>query len=130
MGPEIGRGELPPRLLIIDDEPAMTRSLARVFSDFTVHTANAVGTAIEILRRIGGADAILCDFLIPPQDGADLYEAVAREWPGLEERIVFMTGSAALDRAEQFLATVPNPRIEKPFELRAVRALVSAAASR
>ena len=47
----------------------------------------------------------------------DLYQALADRQPGLEARVVFMTGGAFTQRARDFLARVNNPRLEKPFEL-------------
>jgi hypothetical protein len=54
----------------------------------------------------------------------DLYEELRRILPGLERRVVFMTGGAFTPRAREFLEQVPNPRIDKPFDLRQVRALL------
>jgi len=38
--------------------------------------------------------------------------------------MVFMTGGAFTSRARTFLSTVPNLRIDKPFDLSNIRALV------
>jgi hypothetical protein len=51
----------------------------------------------------------------------DLFDEVARRFPGRQHQIAFMTGGAFTPRAAQFLARVSNLRIEKPFDLRAVR---------
>jgi len=45
--------------------------------------------------------------------------------PGKEACVVFMTGGAFTDRAKQFLATVPNEVIEKPFSLQDLERIVA-----
>jgi hypothetical protein len=45
----------------------------------------------------------------------ELYDAIRQAHPGMEQRIVFMTGGAFTARGREFLATVPNRCVEKPF---------------
>lgn len=40
--------------------------------------------------------------------------------PGLERRMVFMTGGAFTPCASEFLARVPNLRLDKPFDTAAL----------
>ncbi len=63
--------------------------------------------------------------MMPEQTGADLHDALARSHPDQAERMVFLTGGAFAPRAREFLERVPNPRVDKPFEGRAVRALIA-----
>jgi len=44
--------------------------------------------------------------------------------PRLCERAIFRTGGAFLPKAAAFLESVPNPRVEKPFESEALRAIL------
>ncbi|HEX8908045.1 MAG TPA: hypothetical protein VF805_02515, partial [Anaeromyxobacteraceae bacterium] len=46
------------------------------------------------------------------------------------ERLVFVTGGAFTAQAREFLARVPNPRVEKPFEPATLRALVDGLVAR
>jgi hypothetical protein len=45
----------------------------------------------------------------------------------LASNVVFMTGGAFTPRAQLFLDSVENRVIEKPFDLRAIQALVASA---
>ena len=57
--------------------------------------------------------------------GIDLYERLRRRrTAGLERRIVFMTGGAFTERTAEFLASVENRRVEKPFSLGLVEQIV------
>jgi hypothetical protein len=44
--------------------------------------------------------------------------------PGFEGRIVFMTGAAFQQEAEQFLGRIQNARVDKPFNLEQIERLV------
>ena len=52
--------------------------------------------------------------------------AYTRTHAYLAERVVFITGGAFTPEARRFLDTVPNQRLEKPFDAQQVRALVRA----
>ena len=107
------------RLLVVDDEPLVADMLRRTLSeehDVTVTTD--AKTALDHLVGGGEFDLIFCDLLMPKMSGMDLYDELRLRRPGFEERIVFMTGGAFTERAAQFLATVPNPKMSKPFDLK------------
>jgi CheY-like chemotaxis protein len=62
-------------------------------------------------------DVILCDLIMPEMTGMDVYRAALQRATPVNDRIVFMTGGAFTQRARDFLQSVPNLRIEKPFDL-------------
>jgi len=55
--------------------------------------------------------------IMPEMTGMDVYRAALQRATPLNDRIVFMTGGAFTQRARDFLESVPNLRIEKPFDL-------------
>ncbi len=113
------------RVLVIDDEPMMARAVQRLLDgehDVLV-TSDPLG-AVEQVRRGARFDAILCDLMMPAMSGMDVYEAIARVEMEQARRMVFMTGGAFTPRAARFLETVANPRIEKPLEHAALRAVL------
>ena len=69
-------------------------------------------------------DVIFCDLLMPEVTGMELYDVLREKRPGLEQRLIFMTGGAFTARAREFLDAIPNHRIEKPLDAQNVRALV------
>jgi CheY-like chemotaxis protein len=114
------------RVLVVDDEPALGAMIQRMLKDeFDVE---AVTDGRQGLARLcaGGADydTILCDIMMPELTGMDLHATVAEKYPGIERRFVFMTGGAFTPRAAEFLATVRNPRLDKPFDLATLRSIV------
>jgi CheY-like chemotaxis protein len=112
------------RVLVVDDEIVIGNLVRRILRDHDVVHVAAAAEAIELLAK-ERFDVILCDVMLPGMSGIDLFEAVARAEPELQRRFVFITGGAFTQRARDFLATVPNPRIDKPFEASAIRDVVS-----
>ena len=117
-------------LLIIDDEPLVTTSLRRVLArDYEVDVSNDSQLALTRLRGDTDYDVILCDMMMPGLTGAELYAQVARDRPGLLARFVFMTGGAFTDEVRAFLSTCQRPVVDKPFNLAALKNVVSTCAA-
>jgi CheY-like chemotaxis protein len=104
------------RILLVDDDRLVVKSMRRVLRDHDLSTVDSGREALELLRNDPGYDLVLCDLMMPDVSGMDVYEALIAEQPGLAERIVFMSGGAFTQRAQQFLAGVSNTFIEKPFD--------------
>ena len=123
-------GAPPPRrgrVLIVDDEPALAAALGRSLEDqYDIVTLSNGKAALERLRDGEEFDAILCDLIMPQVTGMDLHAALMRDRPAVAERIIFMTGGTFTARARDFLANVPNPTLEKPFELKVLSTLLRA----
>lgn len=79
------------RVLVVDDEPAIRKALARVLerAGYAVELALNGHEALEALRE-RGADILITDLLMPQLNGVDLIRTAARAWPAL--RIVAISG--------------------------------------
>jgi CheY-like chemotaxis protein len=64
--------------------------------------------------------------MMPTMTGMELHDELARREPALAARMSFLTGGAFTPRARAFLAEVPNPRLEKPFDPQGLRNFVRA----
>ena len=100
--------------LIIDDEPFIGRSLARLLCPAEVCVVGSAAEALDMCRQ-RDFSVILCDVMMPEMDGIAFHEALSLERPELAHRVVFMTGGAFTERAKNFLEAVPNPSLPKPF---------------
>ncbi|HVZ73535.1 MAG TPA: ATP-binding protein [Polyangia bacterium] len=137
--PKLGASPAPPaavtpaprrvRVLAIDDEPQVLRSIQRALSAHEVVVDACGRDALERLERDSKFDVILCDLMMGDMTGMDLHTVLSRRSRELAGRIVFMTGGVFTDGARDFLAAVPNTCIEKPFDLGALRAMVAAHAA-
>ena len=103
-----------PRLLVVDDDELVGNSLRRLYRHrFEVTVVQSVEHALGILPE---ADVVLCDLKMPSRGGMEFYANVRRDRPEMLGRIVFMTGDLCCMDTEEFLAGVPNPHFEKPFD--------------
>jgi two-component system cell cycle sensor histidine kinase/response regulator CckA len=107
-----------PRVLVVDDELPIANTMRELLGlEHDVVVATGGREALAVVRSGADFDVIFCDLMMPGMSGVDLYEQLALSRPGLERKIVFMTGGAFTARAAEFLASVDNRRIEKPFSL-------------
>jgi len=114
-----------PRMLLIDDEAHLGVTLAVGLRDQAEVVSVRSGIeAVRMLLADDRFDVILCDLMMPDLTGMDVFEQVARERPRLRGRFVFMTGGAVTERARKFLEQVPDQRLDKPFRLEQVEALL------
>jgi CheY-like chemotaxis protein len=115
------------RILVVDDEPALGQTLKYLLEDNHDVTSVTSGTAALdlLLKKREEYDLVLCDLMMPQVSGMDVHQKLSVERPGFERRLVFMTGGAFTPRAIEFLARVPNARLDKPFTADAVEALLS-----
>jgi CheY-like chemotaxis protein len=105
------------RLLVIDDEPMMLRAIQRwLVGEFDIATTTDPREGVARVSQGARYDAILCDLMMPLMSGMEVYEAIRAVDVEQARRIVFMTGGAFAPRVLEFLASVPNARIEKPLE--------------
>jgi len=119
------------RLLVIDDELAIGRTLAISLADeFEVSTAGSGRQALELLESDRRFDAVLCDLMMPDVSGMDVYDRVAEKSPDLAARFVFVTGGAFTERSRAFVDRVGAPVLEKPFDLASLSALLRERAAR
>jgi PAS domain S-box-containing protein len=122
VGPAVRRGSV----LVVDDEESLAQAIRRYLA--VDHDVDGASNGREALDRIrGGAryDVILCDLMMPQMTGMELHEAVVRIDTDQARRMVFMTGGAFTQSAREFIENVLNRRIEKPFDLKALRTLVN-----
>jgi PAS domain S-box-containing protein len=106
------------RLLVVDDELAIGRTLAIALADECEVTTVASGReALAILSGPAEFDVVLCDLMMPDVSGMDVYERVLHARPDVARRFVFVTGGAFTDRARAFVDDVKLPVLEKPFAL-------------
>ena len=113
------------RVLVVDDEVAIANTLRDLLHvDHDVTALSSGHSALALLQAGGEFDVIFCDLMMPQVSGMDLYDQLRTGRPGAEGRMIFMTGGAFTARAAEFLARVPNRRIEKPFSLSTIEKLV------
>jgi CheY-like chemotaxis protein len=114
------------RVLVIDDEPMIGKAIERtLFDEHEVVALASAGEALERIRDGERFDLILCDLMMPQMTGMDLHAGLARVSSEEAAKMIFLTGGAFTPGARNFLDTTPNQWIEKPFDIRKLRALIN-----
>ncbi|MDB4876879.1 MAG: sensor protein [Gemmatimonadetes bacterium] len=118
----------PPRALIIDDEASIRAALRRFFTrrGWQVDEAEdgAEGLSAILTAKFDYA-AVISDLKMPGCSGVELHDHVAAVAPELLDRIIFSTGDVASKEAAEFVRRTRCTVLQKPFELRALEAIVS-----
>jgi CheY-like chemotaxis protein len=125
-GNAVSKGAITPgRVLVIDDEAAVGRTIQRLLGEqyeVTVLTAGLEAIDLLVIQK-AEFDLILCDLTMPDVTGMDVYTRSVQARADISQRFVFMTGGTFSPRARDFLDQVPNERLDKPFDLQTVRNL-------
>lgn len=134
----LGSPDAGARLLLVDDEPDVRASMARVLvrAGYAVRLADSAEQAIAALRA-ESADLVITDIIMPRQNGVELLRQLKTEFPGTAViaisgggnfwpqgyKPVAITTSAYLEAATQAGA---DSVISKPFEIAELLAVVRA----
>jgi CheY-like chemotaxis protein len=113
------------RILIIDDEPQILRAIGRALQHYDLTSAESGQRAIELLSDASDYDLILCDLVMREVSGIDVFEWITEHRPELLDRLIFVTAGTFTDELRDFLASVPNQILNKPFDTKTLRWLVA-----
>jgi two-component system response regulator HydG len=106
--------DAPPRVLVVDDEPELRRSLARLLLSrgMGVLTAGGGMAAIDILKK-EPIDVALFDLMMPNIDGIELMERTRAE--RLEVEVIIMTAFGDVETAVKAVRAGAYHFLTKPF---------------
>jgi CheY-like chemotaxis protein len=105
------------RVLVVDDDPS-TRNLVKLFlkNHCEVHTAASGQEALEIMKKVGDLDAVVCDVMMPGMNGAEFHELLSIERPKIASCMLFMTGGISSKVAKDYIEGLENLCMAKPVE--------------
>ncbi len=110
------------RILIIDDDPVLSRLMARSLSDYTVGKAGSAEEGLTLYRN-EPYDLVLCDLVLPGMGGLEFIEVLRAEYPHARIIVVSAHGSG-----ENLLETLRRSVVDflvKPFDPEDLRCAVS-----
>jgi signal transduction histidine kinase/CheY-like chemotaxis protein len=119
---EVVAGEAKPavkaKILVVDDEPAITQFLSRVLTDegYEVKTTDNAETALKLIER-ERYSLILLDIKLPGMNGFELYQHLDQMDKPLTPRVVFITGDVLGTDTKNFLSRTNASYITKPFNI-------------
>jgi len=114
----------PPRLLLIDDDVAATRTLAKMLREdgYVVETAADGAAAIARLARGERPDAIIVDFRLPHADGLAVASFARARFPNVP--VIVVTGWAEVVAKSDVVLDPPPHVMGKPVSYEELRALL------
>jgi len=73
----------PIRILFVDDERNVLRSLERTFldEDYEILTANSGAEGLQTLREVSPLQVVISDYRMPEMTGVDFLREVCKQWP-------------------------------------------------
>ena len=121
------------KILIIDDEPDTVTFLTAWLEDEGYRTCSATDGRkgmTTLLRE--HPDLVLLDVKMPNQTGFQLYREMTKNEECKGIPVIIITGMADFQMFDNECEPLPKPaaRIEKPFNLQALRAAIQRALSR
>jgi DNA-binding response OmpR family regulator len=115
------------RILIVDDEPALRRTLERALTShhYDVVSVADPHSAYQMLSETA-FDLVLLDLRLPQISGDTLYLAIIRRWPRLRERVILMSGDPWSEQMDWPKELIGCPVLAKPFSLETLAKTVCA----
>jgi two-component system nitrogen regulation response regulator NtrX len=105
------------RILIVDDEAGIRRSLCQVLADEGFEATAVPGgeAALDCLAGDAQPDLVLLDIALPGRDGVEILVEISARWPGLP--VVMMSGHGTIETAVRTTRHGAYDFIEKPLSL-------------
>jgi two-component system, OmpR family, catabolic regulation response regulator CreB len=120
------------RILIVDDEPALRRTLERALTGYHYEVVSVADPhSAYLMLSETNFDLVLLDLRLPQIGGDTLFLAIIRQWPRLRDRVILMSGDPWSEQMDWPRELAACPILAKPFSLEAlaktVRAVLAAA---
>ncbi len=105
-----------PKILLIDDEPAIRKALREIleYESFEVAEAEDGPTALKMVDK-ETFDLIFCDIKMPRMDGLEVLEKLKQK--GVTAPVVLITGHGTVETAVDALKKGAYDFIQKPLDL-------------
>ncbi len=116
------------KILVLDDEKAIAEMLGEMLGllGYTPTICHLPTQALELLEQ-QDFDLVISDFRMPGINGRQFYAQAVEKKPVLASRIIFLTGDVVNEETQDFLKSIGNPHIAKPFSLSSVKEVVAEA---
>jgi DNA-binding NtrC family response regulator len=112
-----------PRVLLVDDEPAVLRAYGRVLASLPVQLKTAASAA-DALAEVDahGSDIVITDHDMPGQSGVWLLQEVRARLPGTKR--ILMSGRDIHDIEKHLASGLVHRFLAKPIDPQTLRASV------
>jgi DNA-binding response OmpR family regulator len=106
------------RILVVDDEPSLRRTLERALTSFNYQVvAVADPHSAYLMLDESRFDLVLLDLRLPQMAGDTFFLAIVRRWPRLRGRVILMSGDPPSAHPDWPVELAECPILSKPFTL-------------
>ena len=114
------------KILVLDDEKSIAEMLGEMLGllGYTPTICHLAAQALELIEQ-HDFDLIISDFRMPGINGRQFFGLAVEKKPELARRIIFLTGDVVNEETRDFLKSIGNPHIAKPFNLSMVKEVVA-----
>jgi CheY-like chemotaxis protein len=121
--------QLPARILVVDDEPAIRALLAKVI-ERRGFEADVARDGAEAIEKIAAShyDVLLIDLMMPNVNGFELVDYISRQ-PHPHPAVIVITAAAESAPLRHLDGKIVHSVVHKPFDIDLVADLVEAAAN-
>jgi CheY-like chemotaxis protein len=124
--PQAADGTRVARVLVVDDEPMVRTTIVRMLArEYAVTVADDGATALSLMSLGERFDVILSDVSMAGMSGIALHDALLSHHPDQALRMVFLSGGAFTGETIDFLRTMSQRHLEKPFALSQLRSMLA-----
>ena len=115
------------RILIVDDEPALRRTLERALTShrYEVVAVADPHSAYHMLAE-STFDLVLLDLRLPQMPGDTFFLAIVRRWPRFVGRVILMSGDPWSEQQDWPKELADCPILTKPFSLESLLRTIGA----
>ena len=113
------------RILIVDDEPSLRRTLERALTSFQYKVVSVADPhSAYLMLDESRFDLVLLDLRLPQMAGDTFFLAIVRRWPRLLGRVILMSGDPPTHQVDWPAELAACPILSKPFTLESLLELV------
>ncbi len=114
------------RILIVEDEPAISQVCLRVLTSEGLEVDIAVnGKVAQDMIEKKQYDLCLLDIRTPEMNGKELYQWLKEKYPQQVNMVIFTTGDVMGGDTQSFLEQAARPFLPKPFTPDELKAIVT-----
>ena len=116
--------------LLVDDDSQIIDILSKYFATEGCYTEKALDGKLALEKMNNTPfDFILCDVKMPGMDGVTFYQQLKGIGSPYLDKVIFITGDTMSHEILEFLKSINNPLLNKPFGLddvmEAIRRLIA-----
>ena len=116
------------KILLVDDDKELRTDFKLWYEEYDITEAASAQEALDVLKKPNELDLVIMDVQMPGMDGLTALEKIKAAAPG--KSVIIMTGYSTKETAIHALTGKADNYIEKPFNLKTMRAAIEKELSR